>query len=132
MMNRGYHFQLALLFLLVLLWGCSQSGPQVAPVHGKVTLDGKPLPLADISFQPEGGQRASNGRTDSEGHYELAYKRGQSGALVGMHTVRVFVSQEGTKNAPIISPEFDRDSKLHRQVKVGDNEFDFNVTAEKK
>jgi hypothetical protein len=132
MMFRGYRFELALLFLCFYVSGCGQSGPQVAPVHGKVTLDGKPLRLADVNFQPEGGQRGSSGRTDSDGHYELGYKRGQSGALVGNHTVRISVSPEGTKNPPIIAAQFDTNTQLHREVKSGDNEFDFDVTTEKK
>jgi hypothetical protein len=119
--------------LTALLVGCSNtSGPQVAPVHGRVTLNGKPLPLADVHFMPESGGRESTGRTDADGHYELAYKRGQSGAILGTHTVRIWVSPEGTKNPPIIAPEFDTNSQLRREVKPGDNEFDFEVTAEKK
>ena len=108
------------------------SGPQVSPVHGKITLDGKPLPLADVCFQPESGERPSVGRTDADGHYELGYKRGQLGAIVGMHLVRISVSREGTPNPPIISPEFNANSKLRQEVKPGDNVVDFVVTAEKK
>jgi hypothetical protein len=72
------------------------------------------------------------GRTDVDGGYELGYKRGQPGALVGMHMVRIFVSPEGTKNPPIIAAKFDANSELRREVKPGDNVFDFDVTAEKK
>ena len=69
-----------LILLLVALAGCSKSGPQIAPVHGVVKLDGQPLANADVQFQPDGSQRPSSGRTDANGHYELMYKRGQPGA----------------------------------------------------
>ena len=36
---------------LVLIAGCSQSGPQVAPVHGRITLDGQPLPDTSVVFK---------------------------------------------------------------------------------
>jgi hypothetical protein len=95
-------------------------------------LDGQPLANADVMFQPDGAQRPSTGRTNAEGQYELAYRRGQLGALVGPHTIRISVSKEIVRNPPIIAKEFDTDSKLHEEVKSGDNEFDFDVTTEKK
>jgi hypothetical protein len=125
-------FRIVLLLLLAILAGCGQDGPQIAPVHGRVTLDGQPLALADVSFQPEGAKRPSSGRTDSDGRYELMYKRGQPGALVGEHTVRISVSRENVPNPPIIAKEFDTETKLRREVKSGDNEFNFDVTTEKK
>jgi hypothetical protein len=124
--------RIVLLPLLVISAGCGQEGPEIAPVHGRVTLDGQPLALADVSFQPEGAKRPSSGRTDSEGRYELMYKRGQPGAIVGEHTVRISVSRELVTNPPIIAKEFDTESKLRREVKSGDNEFNFDVTTEKK
>jgi hypothetical protein len=72
------------------------------------------------------------GRTDADGRYELAYKRGQPGALVGPHLVRISVSPELMKNPPHIAKQFDTESELHREVTSGDNEFDFDVTTEKK
>jgi hypothetical protein len=124
--------RLVLILLPLLLAGCGKSGAEIAPVHGHVTLDGKPLALADVTFQPDGAQRVSMGRTDPEGRYELNYKRGQSGAIIGQHSVRISVSAENVKNPPIIAARFDTKSELHREVKPGDNEFDFDVTTERK
>jgi hypothetical protein len=112
--------------------GCGRSGPQMAPVHGRITLDGQPLAGADVRFQPVGPERPSTGRTDSEGRYELMFKRGQPGAVVGQHTVRIWVSPEVVPHPPIIAARFDSKSELRREVKSGDNEFDFDVTAEGK
>jgi predicted small lipoprotein YifL len=122
----------ALILVLVALAGCGKSGPQVAPVQGRVTLDGRPLAFAEVAFQPDGGKRASMGRTDEEGRYELAYKRGQPGAIVGPHTVRIWVSAEFVKNPPVIAARFDTKSELRREVKANDNEFNFDVTTEGK
>jgi len=123
---------LFLVLLVIVFAGCSKGGAQVAPVHGRVTLDGKPLASADVSFQPTDARRVSRGRTDSDGRYELLYKRGQKGAIVGPHTVRIWVSPEVIKNPPIIAARFDTKSELQRDVKPDDNEFDFEVTTEKK
>jgi hypothetical protein len=117
---------------LVLIAGCGKSGPQIAPVHGRITLDGQPLANADIKFQPDGPERPSVGRTDAQGRYELMFKRGQPGATVGPHTVRIWVSPDIVPNPPVIAARFDAKSELHREVKSGDNEFDFDVTVEKK
>ena len=81
--------KIGVLWMLVVVNGCGKGGPQVAPVNGRVTLGGRPLENADVTFQPDGSQRASIGRTDPDGRYELAYKRGQPGAIVGPHTVRI-------------------------------------------
>jgi hypothetical protein len=121
------------ILLLFALAGCRDGGRQVAPVHGRITLDGRPLANADVQFQPDGSLRASSGRTDADGHYELMYKRGQPGAIVGPHTVRIWVSAEVVRNPPIIAARFDTKSELRREVQAGeDNVFDFNVESEAK
>jgi hypothetical protein len=119
----------SVLFFLAIV-GCGGSG--VAPVSGRVTLDGRPLEHADVTFQPEGSLRPSVGRTDADGRYELAYKRGELGALVGEHTVRIYVSPELVTNPPRIPARYDRESELRREVKPGDNVFDFNLESGEK
>ena len=116
--------------LVAVFSGCGQSGPDVAPVSGRITLDGRPLASADVAFQPDGAQRASSGRTDADGRYELMFKRGQPGALVGQHTVRISVSREIVRNPPQIPARYDTQSELRREVKVGEeNVFDFDLTT---
>ncbi len=117
---------------LVLIAGCGKGGQQVAPVHGIVTLDGRPLFNADVRFQPEDSPRPSVGRTDKEGRYELMYKRGEPGAVVGKHTVEITVSHELVSNPPIIAAKFNSKSELRADVKPRDNNFDFDVTTESK
>jgi hypothetical protein len=119
--------------LVAVLAGCSQSGPEVAPVSGRVTLDGRPLASADVSFQPDGAQRASSGRTDADGRYQLMFKRGQPGALAGEHTVRISISRELVRNPPPIPARYDTQSELRREVKADeDNVFDFELKSDAK
>ena len=118
-----------LLLLGLLFGGCRKSGPELAPVSGRVTLAGKPLEKADIVFQPEDGRSPASGRTDAEGRYELAYKRGMMGGPVGQNTVQISVSRELVRNPPQIAARFNSQSELRREVKAGQNEFDFDVTT---
>jgi hypothetical protein len=120
-----------LLFALLMI-GCRKSEAEVAPVSGHVTLSGKPLEKADVVFQPENGKPPASSRTDAEGRYELAYKRGVMGGPVGQNIVRISVSRELVHNPPIIAAKFNSKSELHREVKAGQNEFDFDVTIEGK
>ena len=112
---------------LALVVGCSKSGPEVAPVSGLVTVDGRPMANVDVVFQPEDRGSPSYGRTDKDGHYVLAYKRGQEGALVGFHGVSISVSRELVRNPPQIKNE-----QLRREVVRGKNEFNFDAKSEGK
>jgi hypothetical protein len=76
--------------------GCGDSKSySVAPVSGIVTLDGKPLPQAEITFLPVGGADnptpgpGSAGKADADGRYELETINQESGAVVGMHKVQI-------------------------------------------
>ena len=79
----------------VLVFGCGSG--KYAPVSGKITLNGKPLAGAIVSFQPiakEGSIEAgigSAGTTDENGAYSLKVATGENGACVGKH--RVMISQ---------------------------------------
>ena len=86
----------------------------------------------DVTFQPDEMRPASYGRTDADGHYELGYKRGVQGALLGQHTVRIKVERSLVPNPPHIAARFNSQSELRREVKAGQNEFDFDVTTEGK
>jgi hypothetical protein len=61
----------------------------VASVSGRVTLDGKPLPKASITFAPMFSKDNINpgptaaGMTDAEGRYTLYIDQNNPGAVVG-------------------------------------------------
>ena len=68
-----YRFVPALLLLAYV--GCSSSGPDIAYVSGRVTMDGKPLAQATVVFIPEDG-RPAGARTDADGRYVLNFTAG--------------------------------------------------------
>jgi hypothetical protein len=119
-----------MLFLLAV--GCSQSGPKLAPVQARVTLDGRPLNTVDVVFQPRDGGRPGTARTDADGHYELTYKRGSMGARVGEHTVRIGYTSNIVPNPPKIPARYNTASELRAEVKPGQNEFNFDLKSDAK
>jgi hypothetical protein len=85
---------LGVLLLSCLLAGCSDSSMSVAPVSGKITLDGEPLKRASVVFMPKGGGRPSHGVTDEQGRYVLEYSLEELGAQVGTCAVRISTAAE--------------------------------------
>ena len=57
--------------------GCSSDGPPLAPVRGRVTLDGKPLAGKTVKFVPEPGTpgQGAGATTDADGNYTLLAAR---------------------------------------------------------
>jgi len=72
--------------------GCAKKPPPVVPVSGTVVLEGKPVPLAQVTYYPLfagfGGEVIAAGISDENGRYELACPLGE-GACVGRHKVTV-------------------------------------------
>ena len=127
-----------LMLLAALLSGCSGSGPEVAPVSGRVTLDGVPMAGAQIRFQPQAsGGSPSYGTADQDAQYVLGYKHGQPGALIGWHTIRL---ERGAQDAPgnkskprALSARYNTASELRKEVKAGgDNVIHFELTTDAK
>lgn len=117
------------LFALVLLLGCRHSDrPALAPVHGQVTLNGKPLADAVIIFTPQAGGRASRGVTDAEGRYELIYLRDMRGAILGAHVVSITTAQENQPET-LLPPRYHAASELRAEVGPGSNAIDFPLAA---
>src|SRR5262245_19892150 len=79
--------------------GCSSGGPDIVPVSGKVTRNGKPVPFVTVYFQPTSG-RPSLGNCDGEGRFKLGYTRDQDGAKVDTHSVYVVYFPEGSAGPP--------------------------------
>ena len=84
------------ILVALLLAGCSASSKpyQTAPVAGLITLDGKPLPDAHVTFMPvaEAQSRSQsgpegNGDTADNGRYSLKTAFGDAGASVGKNRV---------------------------------------------
>jgi hypothetical protein len=76
---------------LLLSAGCG-GGPQFAEVEGTLTLNGKPLPDAEVAFlpDPEQGFRGpqATSYTDAQGHYRLRCEAAhKKGAAVGIYRV---------------------------------------------
>ena len=122
--------------------GCSNAGPELAQVRGRITLDGKPLRDAAVMFVPETG-RPATARTDLDGVYELAYTQGNRGALLGTHEVRISTyrpgyegeTPEGVRRSITERPErvparYNEESELSVEVTPGNNEFNFDLMSE--
>jgi hypothetical protein len=97
-----------LVFCLMPL-GCGK-GYQVAPVSGRITLDGEPASNAQVSFLPVADQKLplSIARTDEEGKYSLQFLQqdvGPGGAVVGEHRVMISPDPQKTKATDAPAPK---------------------------
>lgn len=127
--------------------GCSRQSP-VYPVSGRVSLDGKPLVDAQISFRPAQGPEAF-GVLDGEGRYTLSTRAAGDGAVAGKHAVTLSPLTEGLILTPDAEPRLPaptpgatpgampvpakylqaETSGLTATVEPGTNTFDFDLTA---
>lgn len=87
--------------------GCSD-GPTLVPVSGAVTLDGKPLEGATLSFVPLPGNPVSTAGTDAtgpDGNFKMTYN-GRAGLAPGKYSVAVSKTEEALPPGKEISPVF--------------------------
>jgi len=102
------------------LVGCGESGPDLVPVTGTVTLNGKHLEGAVVSFQPEAsmlGALPAEDVTGPDGNYK-ALTKGRSGVMPGKYKVVVSKSLiDMTK----VRPEF-KDDPFMAQLSLGPDE----------
>lgn len=120
-------FALFLTVLLPLTLGCGSDRPDMGTVTGTVTFNGKPLPNADISFEPK-GKRFSFGKTDEEGRYEMTYIRDVKGVAVGECIVRITL-EDPNSPGQFIPLKYNANSELRADVKPGKNTFDFPLKS---
>jgi hypothetical protein len=125
--------------------GCSDSELPIAPISGKVTLDGQPLADAVVRFQPlRTGDSInvgppSTGRTDADGVYRLkVVARRGNGAVVGKHrvtisTLREEENEKGKTRIVIqerVPVQYNRSTTLMFEVPAeGTNKADFLLTS---
>ena len=90
-------------------------------------MDDKPLKQALVTFRPA-KNRASRGRTDDEGHYELLYSPDNRGAKIGNHMIIISVR---TELDPVerIPAKYNSQTTLTREVKEGKNVVDFDLKS---
>src|SRR5262245_8916843 len=85
--------------------GCQRN---VVPVSGRVTLNGKPLAGAVVTFQPQTGRDSaqpatsgSAGRTDAQGRFTLRLVApDRPGAAPGEHTVTISTAAGDPRASP--------------------------------
>ena len=86
-------FAMAAWASLVFLAGCGSSGPELFPVSGTVTVNGKPLPTGSVQFIGT-GLRPAYGQIGADGKFKLATDD-QEGCAAG--TFKVVVSAQEVK-----------------------------------
>jgi hypothetical protein len=77
--------------MATMLAGCGSSGSGLVPVSGTVTLEGKPLAGAQVSFAPAAGNKQGTPGTDitgGSGYYKVMHQ-GRAGLAPGKYRVVV-------------------------------------------
>src|SRR5687767_7103434 len=98
-MNRPGKLAVSILVTVgIVLTSCSNSSrPPTYPVTGIVTLQGKPVAGAAITFVPTAGDGvAASAITDSEGKYALTTWEAGDGARTGEYRVKVSKQEQKT------------------------------------
>ncbi len=135
--QSGVGWMLAGLFIL----GCSgEPRPSLAKVHGKVSLQGKPLTSGRILFVPSKASEGelshpASGKIGDDGSFTLTSYDDGDGAMIGEHKVAVIVTSAPGAKAPgttVKSPvpkQFadPETTPLRKKVEPGDNAIDINL-----
>lgn len=131
-----------LVLSLGLLCGCGgapDDQPDLSKVTGRVTLDGKPVPQASVSFQPVSGKRGASGSTDADGNFVLSYSK-STGCPLGEHVVEISTRREiqdeyggvmGMEPETIPEKYRGNETVLTATVREGEeNHFNFDLTSD--
>jgi hypothetical protein len=91
---------IAICLLICFALGCGERRPKTYPVTGMVTLDGKPIENASVSFVPQKPGEdtdAATGLTDASGTYQLTTFVANDGARDGQYAIRItkYLTKEG-------------------------------------
>lgn len=138
-----FWFQFLIFCIGILLAGCEEGTPILAPVSGRVSYQNHTLPRGAIVFVPD-ADRGNNGRLaqgsiQSGGAYTIQTD-GKPGAMPGWYRVTVIAVEEafagyyrpGASTRRSLVPEKYRDpqlSDLTCEVKAGrENTINFNLT----
>ena len=110
---RNRYFVILPLTLLVLLLGCARDGRSMidysnvdlAEVSGVITLDGQPLPYAQVYFRDVERDVLSFALTDRNGRYKLMFNTYKSGIEPGEKAVQIWTARGGPEFVGKIPPE---------------------------
>lgn len=143
-LSRACHLGVTALTIVVVCTGCSPSPFKLVPVSGVVSLDGQPLAGGIVSFQPivvgseVNAGPGSTARTGTDGRFTLATIRGEPGAVVGNHRVKIYSfnaetakrSANGTHERERVPPRYNYNSTLTFDVPAaGTDKADFALEA---
>ncbi len=121
------------------LCGCNSD---IAEVKGIVTLDGKPLHDATVTFHPQAGGRPGSAITDKDGRYELIFTGTEKGAMIGKNVVTISTyyppmgntGPDGKTSQIPARPErlpakYHEKTELSVEVKPGIPSYDFDLKS---
>lgn len=126
----------AMLGVIVAVAGCGSSD-QVS-IQGQVTFDGQAVGPGSIVFLPD-GEGAKIAAAIEDGKYRIGPERG---AKAGNFRVQINWSKKTGRQiasadpgmmmdetVEAIPPQYNRDTTLRQEVKVGDNTIDFDLRS---
>ncbi len=133
-----YTRRAAVVIVALALAGCSESGPELEPLTGKVLRDGKPLTNVSISLVPVASGLAAIGTADKSGNIQVQ-TNGRNGAMKGKYKVgitepiREMTPQALASGGPppvSFNPKFEspQTSGIEQEVIEGGGTFEFTVT----
>jgi hypothetical protein len=140
----GFRIAYCVFFFAVLVTACHrEAGPEFAPVHGVVRLNGVPERGLAVGFapDPQKGNRLpafAHGKTDEKGNYTLKYEyagKEGDGAPVGWNRASIFdtkvgLTLQGQESKPSAVPSVYGSvstTPLVIEVKPGENAIDLDV-----
>jgi hypothetical protein len=102
------------LLLVAVLAAASGCGTSESAVEGIVTLDGKPVEKATVTFNPTDGGRPAVGQTGSDGTFKLSEK-----VKAGTYKVTVSKREAADAGGPIDPSDPAQKQKMLQMMKMG-------------
>lgn len=118
---------------LSLLLGCG-SGPAIGHVSGQVTMDGTPIEMGQIFFEPIDGDSAIGTGIIENGAFELVCPPGNYKVVItgtrkipGAPPISNIPGEEIDAREPIVPSKFNRQTTLTKEVQKGEQTIDFHL-----
>lgn len=129
----------ALLGAAAVTVGCSKSPYELAPVHGRVTIDNRPLAQAKVMFAPveiagnPNPGKPAFGLIKDDGQFVLTTYKPEDGAIIGEHWVTIINLEKPQKAASTTNRNAFSRLTLSQRITVHpdqDNALDLKLTAQ--